>query len=101
MPETLSQPTPPPGEPQAEQLRAAIVKAFHGRGDRDVSDELRDAVCAFVRVERHAGTRAEEVVIAVKRIIDLAELRPFRTLERRALTERLVTWCITEYYRAD
>jgi hypothetical protein len=101
MPETLSQPIPPPGDPEADQLRAAIVRAFHARGDRDVSDELRESVCRFVRVQRAAGTRAEEVVIAVKRIIDLAELRPFRTLERRALTERVVTWCISEYYRAD
>ena len=101
MPETLSQPSPPPGDPQAEQLRASIVKAFHAQGDRDVTEELRGAVCDFVRAQRNAGTRAEEVVIAVKRIIDLAELRPFRTLERRAMTERVVTWCISEYYRAD
>jgi hypothetical protein len=90
-----------PRDPQADQLRAAIVRAFHSRGDRDVTDELRGAVCDYVRERRSAGVRAEEVVIAVKRVIDLAELHPIRTIERRALTERIVTWCIGEYYRAD
>ena len=101
MSEALSSPDTPPHDAEADALRAAIVKAFHSRGDRDTSDDLRDAVCEYVRGRRGAGTRAEEVVIAVKRIIDLADLRPIRTVERRALTERLVTWCIAEYYRAD
>ena len=91
----------PQGDPHADRLRAVIVNAFHARGDRDTTEELRTAVCDYVRGQRDAGTRAEEVVIAIKRIIDLANLRPIRTLERRALTERLVTWCIAEYYRAD
>jgi hypothetical protein len=101
MTEALSSPGLPPRDPEADQLRAAIANAFHSRTDRDVSDELRVAVCDYVRSRRDAGTRAEEVVIAVKRIIDMAELRPIRTSERRALTERVVTWCIAEYYRAD
>src|SRR5688572_6505376 len=90
-----------PRDPQADSLRAAIVHGFHSRMDRDVSEELRGAVCDYVRARRDAGARAEEVVIEVKRIIDLADLRPIRTVERRALTERVVTWCIAEFYRAD
>ena len=102
MPEHLtSTSSDTPSDPLAEELRMAIARAFHARADHDVSEELRDAVCAYVRDRRQAGTRAEEVVIAVKRAIDLADLRPIRTLERRALTERVVTWCIAEYYRAD
>ena len=101
MSEARTSSTGPPSEPLAEQLRVVIARAFHARSDRDVTDELRSAVCSYVRDQRATGTRAEEVVIAVKRIIDLADLRPIRTLERRALTERVVTWCISEYYRAD
>jgi hypothetical protein len=91
----------PPVDPLADRLRRAIAHAFHARTDHDVTDELRDAVCAFVRGQREAGTRIEEVVIAVKAAVDLADLRPIRTIERRELTERVVTWCISEYYRGD
>ena len=101
MSEALESSPDPPRDPLAERLRAAIAGAFQARGDSDITEELRDAVCDYVRARRAAGVRAEEVVIAVKRIIDLAEFRPVRTLERRALTERVVTWCISEYYRAD
>ena len=101
MSEALEPSTDPPRESHAERLRLAIGSAFHGRGEQEITEELRNAVCAYVRDQRAAGTRAEEVIIAVKRIIDLAEFRPIRTLERRALTERVVTWCISEYYRAD
>ena len=101
MTEALPAPDTPPRDQHADQLRGAIVNAFHSRTDRDVSDELRGAVCGYVRARRDAGARAEEVVIAVKHIIDLAQLHPIRTVERRRLTERLVTWCIAEYYRAD
>lgn len=101
MSEALSSSTGPPRDPLAEQLRVAITGAFYRRGDRDITEELRDAVCAFVRDQREAGTLAEAVVIAVKRIIDLADVRSVRTLERRTLTERVVTWCIAEYYRGD
>ena len=101
MSETLSSSTDPPSDSLTENLRVAIVRAFHGQGDREITNELRAAVCGYVRDQRAAGTRAEEVVIAVKRIIDLADVRPARSLERRALTDRVVTWCINEFYRAD
>ena len=102
MSEALSHsPSNPPVDPLGDRLRKAIARAFHARTDHDVTDELRDAVCAYVRGQREAGTRIEEVVIAVKAAVDLAELRPIRTIERRELTERVVTWCIAEYYRAD
>src|SRR5688500_10355223 len=78
----------PPVDPLADRLRRAIAHAFHARTDHDVTDELRDAVCAFVRSQREVGTRIEEVVIAVKAAVDLADLRPIRTIERRELTER-------------
>ena len=102
MPETRSQSSPDsPGDPLADRLRRAIGNAFQAPAQRDVTDELREAVCAFVHAKRDEGARIEEVVIAVKAAVDLAELRPIRTLERRELTERVVTWCIAEYYRAD
>jgi hypothetical protein len=101
MSETLSSATGPPADPLADQLRLAITTAFLPRGDRDLTDELRGAVCAYVQEQRAKGVRAEEVVIAVKRIIDLTDHRSTRNLERRAVTERVVTWCIAEYYRAD
>ena len=90
-----------PSDPVANQLRQAIARAFHAWAEQDVTDEVRNAVCAYVRAQREAGVRVEEVVIAVKAAVDLADLRPVRTIERRELTEQVVTWCIAEYYRAD
>ena len=101
MSEALSSPNAAPRDPLAEQLRITSSSAFQLRGDRDVTEELRSAICAFVRAQRDVGARAETVVTAVKRIIDSAERRSIRTPERRALTERVVTWCISEYYRGD
>ncbi len=103
MTEALSPDTPDDAlsDPVANRLRQAIARAFHARAEQDVTGELRDAVCTYVRAQREAGVRVEEVVIAVKAAVDLADLRPVRTIERRELTEQVVTWCIAEYYRAD
>jgi hypothetical protein len=83
------------------RLRLALTDALSGLPDGAAPDGLRDAICGYVRERRDAGDQAEAVVIAVKRIINVADLRPGRPIERRELTERVISWCIAEYYRAD
>jgi len=75
MSESPSSSNAAPRDPLAEQLRITISSAFQLRGDRDVTEELRSAICAFVRAQRDVGARAETVVIAVKHNIDSAGLR--------------------------
>jgi hypothetical protein len=91
----------PPRERSIDAVRAAVVNATLGEADAAMLESLRTSICAFVREQRAAGAQAEDVVIALKRVIDVVDVRPGRVLERRALTERAVTWCIAEYYRAD
>ena len=90
-----------PRERGIDAVRAAVVDATYADGDTAVLESLRESICSFVREQRDAGAQAEDVVIALKRVIDIVDVRPGRVLERRALTERVVTWCIGEYYRAD
>jgi hypothetical protein len=90
-----------PRERGIDAVRAAVIDATYADSDATVLESLRASICAFVREQRNAGAHAEDVVIALKRVIDVVDVRPGRVLERRALTERVVTWCIAEYYRAD
>ena len=89
-----------PHDASEGRLRSALSKAFVGVPE-GAHEDLRAAICDFVRERRGAGDQPEEVVVAVKRIITVTDLRPIRTIERRELTDRIISWCISEYYRAD
>ena len=77
------------------------MAAYSPSSDQAAVDELRDAISEYVGGQKRAGVRAEEVVIAVKRLIELSDLRRTLPRDHRELTERVVTWCIGDYYRAD
>jgi hypothetical protein len=89
-------------DPAAARLRASMTAAFAAAPDREAGlEDLRGAVCDYARQQRESGVRAEEVIIAVKHLIEASDLRRALPREYRELSERIVTWCIGDYYRAD
>ena len=64
-------------------------------------DEFLAAVCDYVRALRGDGTTPEQVVIAVKRHLQVA-FGPYADPRRiNAWLAHAVTWGIEEYYRDD
>jgi len=64
-------------------------------------DEFLGAVCSYVRALRAKGTPPEQVVISVKRHMQVA-LGPYADPRRiNAWLAHAVTWGIEEYYRDD
>jgi hypothetical protein len=94
----------PGGEPSAEALRGAFRAALGGRQASDV-EQLRVAACEYVRELRVRGVSPESAVVAVKDVLRraLAGQTPTHDSRREAdvLLERVVTWCIAEYYRPE
>ena len=89
-------------DPAADRLRLSLIAAYSASPDRSAElEDLRAAICDYVRDQRRTGVRAEEVVIAVKHLIEVSDLRRALPREHRELSERIVTWCIGEFYRAD
>lgn len=92
------------GEATAEALRRAFREALNGRQQSDF-EVLRVAACEHVRELRARGDSPESVVVAVKDIMRRAIGGQTPTHDSRreaeALVERVVTWCISEYYRSD
>jgi hypothetical protein len=87
-----------------ERLVRALATAAGARGtgpflDRD--GELHVAICDFVRALKVAGAPPEGVVVAVKAVASRAGLPHFGVPEDTPLIERIVRWCIEEYYRAS
>jgi hypothetical protein len=92
------------GEPTAEELRRAFRAALNGRQQADV-EALRVSACEHVRDLRGRGLSPEAVVVAVKDIVrrSITGQTPTHDSRREAemLVERVVTWCIAEYYRSE
>lgn len=92
------------GEPSAESLREAFRFALGGRQPADI-ERLRLAACDFVRQLRARGLSPESSVVAVKEVLRraISGQTPTHDSRREAdgLVERVVTWCIEEYYRSE
>jgi hypothetical protein len=101
MSSSLSSRSSPQFDPAADRLRSTLIAAYSEASDQAVLDDLRDAISEYVGGQKRFGVRAEEVIIAVKRLIELSDLRRTLPRDHRELTERVVTWCIGDYYRAD
>ena len=90
-------------EPSGEALRGAFRAALNARQPSDV-DRLREAACEYVRALRERGESPESVVVAVKDVLRRASNGQTPTHDSRreadTLVERVVTWCISEYYRS-
>jgi hypothetical protein len=72
-------------------LRAAIAEALDAVPIDD--EQLRRAVWTFVDTERHAGTTAGEVIVALKNLMTQAQVA--------ALSERsaaVILWCVEAYF---
>ncbi len=84
----------------SEELRRAFRAA--AVGNRDALAELRAAARTYVRELKDRGSSPEATVIAVKELMRraLAGHTPSHDQRREtdALVERVVTWCIEEYY---
>ena len=84
----------------AERAERAIAASFHTHlAD---TDALRSAVCDYVAALRAAGAEPQQMLVAVKRLLERA--RPpgpgTHREEQRALEQQVIRWCIEEYYRA-
>lgn len=85
------------------QILAAIRAA---REARAATPELRDAVCDHVQELKHRGYPPERVLIAVKDLLAEAGVRKTGPLADRGsptlgptdIVERVVGWCIDEYF---
>jgi hypothetical protein len=92
------------GDAPAEALRAAFRFALNGRQQADV-EPLRVTACEYVRDLRARGFSPESAIVSVKDLLRRAITGQTPTHDSRrdaeALVERVVTWCITEYYRTE
>ena len=77
-----------------------IAAGAHGtEGFKEKVDELRSSLCDYVQTLKEAGLPAEAVVIAVKGLAARAGLPHSGVRADTLLVERVVRWCIEEYYR--
>jgi hypothetical protein len=87
---------------RGDLLRRAFRLAL-GAGRGAENGELRTATCEYVREMRERGVAPEAAVVAVKEILRRTLVGQTPTQDSRrdaeALVERVVTWCIEEYYR--
>lgn len=76
---------------------AAVLGSLDENYDGDAR-QLRAAVCEYTDCLRDSGAPPERVVIAVKTAAAPA-LTHLPVHAHQATVERLVQWCIAEYYR--
>jgi hypothetical protein len=92
------------GDAAAEALRSAFRFALGGRQESDAA-RLRVCACEYVRELRWRGVSPEAAIVAVKDVLRRAVSGHTPTHDSRreadALVERVVTWCIAEYYRTE
>lgn len=98
----MSQPDTRPSDPypydrMSRDALARLITDALQRAPTPV-EPLQEEVCAFVRMQKGTGAPPERVLADLKAIIDRAS--PFvRTQDQAALVERVVRWCIDEFYR--
>ncbi len=94
----------PPLAPSERLILAAFRAA---REARAATPELRDAVCDFVRELKERGYPPERVLAAVKALLAEAGIKKIGPLADRGsatlgpeteIVERVVAWCIEEYF---
>ena len=79
-----------------EALSALLHPALRGAPDTTM---LRDEVCQYVELARERGDRVERVIVTLKEEIRAAaRVGHYVSRAEQTLTERVVRWCIEEYY---
>lgn len=83
-------------EPTAEQLRMAIQDRRHSPALGDAA--LQTALQGVAAEARERALRPEELIIALKQIIDETPGTRSDSVEERRLREWIVTTCIRAYF---
>jgi hypothetical protein len=91
----------------APSKRRTVAAVRAAREARAATPELRDAVCDYVRDLKRRGYPPERVLIAVKALLAEAGVRKTGPLAdggsatlgpETEIVERVVAWCIDEYF---
>ena len=106
LPARPSTPSAASGDPAAGAVHAppppeGLLRALRSAAEAEPPKvaELREAACAYTRACREAGLPSERVVVAVKAAAAAAGLGHHGLGARNPRLERVVRWCIEEYYR--
>ena len=86
----------PLSEPTLEQLRKAIQARRESPAAGD--DALRLALRAIAAEARERSLRPEELIVALKQIMDESRAPKPNSTEERLLREWVVTTCIQAYF---
>ena len=83
------------------RLRRALAAAMRVRGELPavLSEEVHEAVCEYVGQLKRHGLPPERALVAVKCALDDAGVRHRYGSPHEVFTERVVRWCIEEYYK--
>lgn len=91
-------PTPPSLAAESTARLRAVMAEFARNGNR--TESLHDVLCAVAAEARDRHIRAEQLLVLLKELwAELPEVR--RALDpkdKAALLQRLIKWCIEEYY---
>ena len=91
---------PDPGLPRPDrELCDQLTGLAHGESVNEVT--MQEAIRGYTRTLRSAGALPEKTIVAVKAAAANAGLLPYSDERDRVSVERIVKWCIAEYYRAD
>jgi hypothetical protein len=85
---------PRPGAP----LVAALSLVADGTAD---DKALEEAICEYTRVLRNAGAPPEKTLVSVKAAAQAAGIERVSYEVQQTTVERIVRWCIREYYDVD
>ena len=88
----------PLSEPTLEQLRRAIQERRQSPAAGDAT--LHTALHTVASEARERSLRPEELIVALKQVVDEAPGSRSSSSEERRLREWIVTTCIKAYYEA-
>ena len=89
--------------PEDDQLARAVERALDAAVECDAGDvrELRAALRAYVADTRSRGAEPQQVVIALKTVLQRVAMPRMPPRQYREFSTSAVSCCIEEYYRAD
>jgi hypothetical protein len=86
-------------EPTLEQLRRAIQERRQSAGPGETS--LQAALKVVAAEARERSLRPEELIVALKQVVDEAPGSRASSADERRLREWIVTTCIRAYYEGS
>ncbi|HEX4681057.1 MAG TPA: hypothetical protein VH277_00035 [Gemmatimonadaceae bacterium] len=94
-------PSPPSAQYQFELEAESIAEAYtHALRDQNL-DELKAVAVAIARDMRRRNLPPEKMLIEAKNVLPAPSALTFYRLPdpTRAMYDRVISWCIVEYYR--